>query len=187
MKHGWGIAGACAVAATLLLAGCGKTENQEGSPTGTLCFDYFQRCVYPLALDTQLAVDTNNDGVFESLKRCSDSGCHDAGGSTGGGLRLTSGAATVNPTAADALGTAMHINFLSAKGRADLNNASESALLREPLFRDNHGGGRVFATDQNPAAQQILYWIQRRAPLGGDEFSPTCANLFDAGQCQALP
>ena len=114
----------------IVLVGCGKAENEAGSPTGTLCFDYFQQCVYPLALDTQLPVDTDNNGTFESVKRCSDSGCHDSGGSTGGGLRLSASASTVPANATDALGTAMHINFVSAKGRADLNDPRLSALLQ---------------------------------------------------------
>ena len=171
-----------------VLAGCGKVENEAGSPTGTLCFDYFQRCVYPLALDTQLPVDKDNDGNFEDLKRCSSSGCHDSAGSTGGGLRLTPGLSTINlnTTPADQVrGTPMHTTFLSAKGRADLNNPRLSALLQEPLFEVNHGGGRVFVSDQDAAARQISYWIGNRVQAGGDEFAPFCATLFAAGgTCQ---
>src|SRR3954466_3901599 len=85
----------------LMLGGCGHAENTPGSPSGTLCFDYFQRCVYPLTLDAQLPVDTDNNGTFESVKRCADSGCHESGGNSGGGLRLSSGAAQVPLTPAD--------------------------------------------------------------------------------------
>jgi hypothetical protein len=171
---------------TLMLGGCGQAENTPGSPTGTLCFDYFQRCVYPLALDAQLAVDTNNDGVFESVKRCSDSGCHESGGNSGGGLRLTTGAAQVALTPVDtARQSPMYVNFLSAKGRTDLVNARASTLLKKPLFEVNHGGGKVFVNDQDSAAQHISFWITNRVPAGGDEFSAQCTALFAAGNtCQ---
>lgn len=168
------------------LVGCGQIENEPGSPAGTLCFDYFQRCVYPLALDMPLPVDTNNDGIFEPPLTCSNSNCHASTG-TGGGLVLTPGSSPVIASAAQARGTPMHTNFISAKGRADLTNPRGSALLQKPLFEVNHGGGRIFMSDQDAAAQQILFWISNRVPPGGDEFAPSCATLFNAGLCQSLP
>jgi hypothetical protein len=169
-----------------LAAGCGKTENEQGSPVGTLCFDYFQQCVYPIALDAQLAVDLDNNGSFESVRRCSDSGCHNSSGNSGGGLRLTPNLSPVPLTPSDqARLTQMYINFLSAKGRADLTDPRQSPLLKEPLFEVNHGGGRVFVSDQDNAARQLSYWINNRVPGGGDEFAPFCATLFAAGNtCQ---
>jgi hypothetical protein len=56
--------------------------------------------------------------------------------------------------------------------------------LRKPLVEVSHGGGRVFVSDQDSAARQLLFWITNPAPAGGDEFSPQCANLFAANLCQ---
>ena len=186
MKMGWGtmVKGAL-LAATLV--GCGEVENEQGSPTGTLCFDYFQRCVYPLALDTQLPVDVNNDGIFESVKRCSDSGCHDQAGTSGGGFRLHQGSATIPlvPLSDPANPPPMYVNFISAKGRTDINSARQSPILQKPLVEVSHGGGRVFVTDQDTPARHLEFWISNRVPAGGDEFAPFCATLFAVGNtCQ---
>lgn len=177
---------------SVLLGGCGQAQNESGSPAGTLCFDYFQRCVYPQALNTPFPVDVNNDGVFESTKSCASGDCH--GGSTsGGGLQLTENAATVDLATVTleelrALGAyPMYRNFIAAKGRADLNNPRQSPLVQKPLVEVDHNGGRVFVDDQDPAVRQMLYWVSNRVPLGGNELSGFCATLFVGGvpgQCQ---
>jgi hypothetical protein len=166
---------------TFLLAGCGQVENTAGSPAGTLCFDYFQRCVYPVVLDAPLPVDENNDGVFESTKRCSNSGCHESPGTSGGALQLYPNVAVVSVSDPDAARQSlMYINFLSAKGRTDLANERNSPLLQKPLVEVDHRGGRVFVSDQDAAAQRLLFWIQNRPAVGSDEFSTTCSNLSAA-------
>lgn len=187
MSIAWWRKAAGVVLVIASFTGCGDVENEPGSPTGTLCFDYFQRCVYPLALDTQLSADVDNDGVFETVKRCSDAGCHSQAGNSGGGLLLYQGAATIPVVApADpANPPPMYFNFISAKGRTDLNNARQSPILQKPLVEVSHGGGRVFVTDQDAAARQLSFWISNRVPAGGDEFAPFCTTLFAAGNtCQ---
>lgn len=187
MVFSLGMRAAAGAALAVLLAACGEVQNEPGSPAGTLCFDYFQQCVYPLALDTQLPVDQDNNGTFESVKRCSDSGCHLSGGSSGGALRLSQGAATIPLTLPSDPNNVppMFTNFLSAKGQTDLNSGRQSALLRKPLFEVNHGGGRVFVSDNDAAARQISFWINNRVPAGGDEFASFCTTLFAAGNtCQ---
>lgn len=174
-----------------IVVGCGQAPNQAGSPSGTLCYDYFQRCVYPLALDAVLAVDRDNDGVFDDTRSCSDSACHAQTGVTGGALRLTPGEAIVDlssATVAQVRASPMYDNFVHAMGRTDLNNPRQSNLLRKPLLEITHGGGRVFVTDQDAAAQQILFWATNRVTGTADEFAASCANLFLPGQqCQVLP
>lgn len=170
------------------LSGCDPVENTPGSPTGTLCFDYFQRCVYPLALDAALPIDRNNDGVFEAINTCSASGCHQEPGTSGGALRVAPGLTPVDlntMTVDQVRATTLYATFKSVTGSADIDSPRQSNLLRKPLVEVSHGGGRVFASDQDSAARQLLFWITNRAPAGGDEFSAQCASLFAAGNlCQ---
>ena len=165
-----------AIGALISLNGCGPVENSPGSPEGTLCFDYFQRCVYPLALEAA------------SPFACSAAGCHKEPGNSGGALRITPGQAPVDLnilTAAEVRLTAIHSTFLSVKGVANINSPRLSDLLRKPLVEVSHGGGRIFVSDQDSAARQLLFWVTNPAPVGGDEFSAQCANLFAAGNlCQ---
>lgn len=176
-----------AICALILLNGCDPVENSPGSPEGTLCFDYFQRCVYPLALDATLPIDRDNDGIFEAVNSCSASGCHQEPGTSGGALRIAPGQPPVdlNTLTADQVRqTAIYTTFISVKGTANINAPRQSDLLRKPLVEVSHGGGRIFVSDQDSAARQLLFWISNPAPAGGDEFSPQCANLFAGNLCQ---
>lgn len=176
------------IGALLMLSACDPVENTPGSPSGTLCFDYFQRCVYPLVLDAALPIDRNNDGIFEAVNTCSASGCHLDPGTSGGALRIKPGLAPVDlstMTVAQVQATDIYVSFKSVKGSADINSPRQSNLLRKPLVEVSHGGGRIFASDQDSAARQLSFWVTNRAPAGGNEFSAQCANLFAAGNlCQ---
>jgi hypothetical protein len=166
-----------AICALISLNGCDPVENSPGSPEGTLCFDY------PLGLEAA------------SPFACSAAGCHyqpadpDAPpGTSGGALRITPGQSSVDLnilTADQVRQTAIHRTFLSVKGAANINSPRQSNLLRKPLVEVSHGGGRIFVSDQDSAARQLLFWVTNPAPVGGDEFSAQCANLFAAGNlCQ---
>jgi hypothetical protein len=179
-------------AVAVLAVGCGSTDpvdTSEGPPGGTLCFDYFQRCVNPV-FTTTLPLDQNNDGFFETVNTCAASGCHLNPGSAGGSLKIDPNAQVVDlsdplNTPDVVRATTMYGNFLSAKGASDLNTPRQSFLLKKPLVEVLHGGGRVFASENDSSAQQFLYWISNRVPQGANEFSSQCAALFAPGNaCQ---
>ena len=175
-----------AVAAAL--AGCGGSNPFDNPPeisnppltTGQkLSFSYFQRCVYPV-LQAQLQVNIN--GVV-STNSCAASGCHDNVNGTGGALRL-SPATVIDVT--DAANTPevirtsdMYRNFYSAQGEVVIGAPASSRLLNKPLVRGVlHGGGFIFASEQDPNAKLFAYWISRPMPQGQDEFSAAGNALF---------
>ena len=85
--------------------------------------------------------------------------------------------------------TDMYKNFYSAQGSALVGSPAESRLLNKPLVRGVlHGGGLIFANDQDPNVRLMQYWISRPAPAGQDEFSTATYNMFTpadplAGSC----
>ena len=167
------------VAPLLAVAACGQVGVEQGATGGTLCFDYYQRCVDPVFN----AVLVNEGNVFT----CAASGCHQNPGSAGGAFKIFPGQVPLASIAdpAQVHQAPIYANFLSAKGAAYLGAPRESFLIRKPLVEGVlHGGGRVFANDMAPGARQFLYWITNRA---SDELSPQCAQLFDPGlQCKAF-
>ena len=184
---------ALAALAALAVASCGGGDGTNpfdnpatvSNPTGTtngqkLSFAYFQRCVMPI-LNAQLPVTIN--GVT-SVNSCAAGGCHDNTNGTGGALRLTGAAALVDLASAantpDVVrAAAMYRNFYSSQGETLIGAPLESRLLNKPLVRTAlHGGGLIFADENDVNARIIRYWITRPMPAGQDEFSSAAANLF---------
>jgi hypothetical protein len=58
-------------------------------------------------------------------------------------------------------------------------NSAESRLLNKPLVRGVlHGGGQILASENDPVAVLIRYWIDHPAPEGQDEFSTATYSMF---------
>lgn len=184
---------AAAAAALLGLASCGggdgtnpfdnaaTVSNPAGATNGQkLSFAYFQRCVMPI-LNTQLPVTING---ITSINSCAASGCHDNTNGTGGALRLVGAAAPIDLAAPantpDAIrATEMYRNFYSSQGETLIGAPLSSRLLNKPLVRTVlHGGGLIFADENDANARIMRYWITRPMPAGQDEFSSAAANLF---------
>jgi hypothetical protein len=184
---------AAAAATVLALASCGGGDGTNpfdnaanvNNPSGTvggqkLSFAYFQRCVMPI-LEAQLPVNIN--GVT-SINSCAAGGCHDNTNGTGGALRLTAGTPLVDLASAantpDVIRTtAMYRNFYSSQGETLIGAPQSSRILNKPLVRTVlHGGGLIFADENDRNARIIRYWITRPMPAGQDEFSAAAANLF---------
>ena len=179
--------------ALTMLASCGgsggnplgnppNVSNPGGTTGQKLAFAYFQRCINPIFF-TQIGTNT-----------CGASGCHDNINGTGGALRVIPGAQVIDVTNAantpDVIRASdMYKNFFSAQGQVLLASPQDSRLLNKPLVRGVlHGGGQIFASDQDPLVKLIEYWITHPAPLGQDEFSTTTYSMFtpadpNAGTC----
>lgn len=180
------------VAAMLVAAaaGCGGSDSnpfdippEVSNPPQTtgrkLSFAYFQRCVYPI-FQAQLQINVN--GVV-STNSCAASGCHDNTNGTGGALRIFPAAEVdlANPanTPEAIRATDMYKNFYSAQGETVIGSPAASRLLNKPLIRGVlHGGGLIFASDQDPNARVFAYWISRPMPQGQDEFGTAGNSMF---------
>ena len=165
------------IAATAAVAtGCGggsPLDNPQNvaNPTGStsaskLSFIYFQKCIDPILLARIVSSSGTNT--------CASGGCHDNVSGTGGALRITPGATPGadlgNPATVRA--TDMYKNFYSAQGVTLVGQPDQSRLLNKPLVRGVlHGGGLIFASDQDINARQIHYWIAHPVPSTEDEFS----------------
>lgn len=180
---------AAASAAAFLAVACGGSDNPFDNPpqvsnpaltTGQkLSFAYFQRCVYPV-LFAQLQVNING---AVSTNSCAAAGCHDNVNGTGGALRLSPAAvvdlANAANTPATIRTTDMYRNYYSAQGETVIGAPASSRLLNKPLVRGVlHGGGFIFASEQDPNAKLIAYWISRPMPAGQDEFSAAGSAMF---------
>jgi len=189
------VAKACAPAATVIaaavaLAACGGSGNPLGNPplvdnpAGTsgqkLSFVYFQKCIDPIF---KAPLQINVNGVV-STNTCAASGCHDNVSGTGGALRVVGAAAPVDLSVAgntpDVVRTTdMYKNYYSALGSTVPGAPAQSRLLAKPLVQGVlHGGGLIFASDQDPNAKLMRYWINRPAPQGQDEFSASADAMF---------
>jgi hypothetical protein len=174
-----------------LLWGCGGGDgNPLGNPPSVLnppatggqklSFAYFQRCINPIFL-AQLQI---NQGGVVSTNTCASSGCHDNSTGTGGALRVVQSAATVNladpANTPDAVRLSdMYKNFYSSQGSAVIGSPQLSLLLKKPLTLNVlHGGGVVFADQNDANAKLIAYWIGRPMPQGQDEFSDASDSMF---------
>ena len=187
---------ACGLA-MLGTAGCGggaldnadTVANPPGGSGQKLSFVYFQRCVFPV-LNTPLPV---NIGGVITTNTCAAGGCHDNATGTGGALRLVGSAAPVDTAlpAATVQASDMYRNYYSSLGESVVGSADDSRLLNKPLVRNTlHGGGLIFETVDDDAAQRIRYWINHPMPSGQDEFSGAANSMFtppDAalGTCNA--
>lgn len=174
-----------------LLSGCGGGDgNPLGNPgsvlnpptTGgqKLSFVYFQKCINPVML-ARLQV---NQGGAISTNTCASSGCHDNITGTGGALRLVQTAQSVdmaNPanTPDVVRGNDMYKNFYSSQGSTVIGAPLQSRMLTKPLTLNVlHGGGVIFADQNDANAKLIAYWIGRPMPQGQDEFSSAANSMF---------
>jgi hypothetical protein len=189
---------AALVAALAALAACGGggdnpfgnpplVDNPAGDAGGRLSFAYFQRCVNPLLL-AQL------QAAGGGTASCASAGCHDNASGTGGAFRITDAAAEVDLThpanTPDVVrASEIYRNYYSALGETLPGAPAQSRLLNKPLVRGVlHGGGLIFASEDDPAARLIRYWISRPMPQGQDEFSAAAASMFTpadpaSGEC----
>lgn len=174
----------------VVLAGCGGGTNPLGNPSlvdnpgitsgQKLSFAYFQRCINPIFL-AQLQVSVN--GVV-STNTCASAGCHDNTNGTGGAFRVVGTAQPLdvtNPANTPAVIRAsdMFKNFFSAQAETVSGSPAQSRLLNKPLVRGVlHGGGVVFANEQDPNVRLISFWITNPVPQGQDEFSASTTGLF---------
>ena len=187
-----------------LLAGCGGGDgNPLGNPPNIqnppaaggqkLSFAYFQKCINPIFL-ARLQI---NQGGVVSTNTCASSGCHDNTTGTGGALRVVQGAVAQNladpANTPDVLRTSdMYKNFYSAQGSTVIGSPTQSRLLAKPLTLNVlHGGGVVFADQNDANARLIAYWIGRPMPAGQDEFSSAADSMFTppnpaTGTCNSL-
>lgn len=178
-------------AAVIGLASCGgggsnplgnAPEVSNPGVTGgqKLSFAYFQKCINPILL-TPLQI---NQGGVVSTNTCAGSGCHANATGTGGALRVEPGATAVD--LADAANTAdviratdMYKNFYSSQGATIVGSPTQSRLVTKPLLLGVlHGGGQIFANEQDANVKLIEYWISHPSPQGQDEFSTATYSMF---------
>ena len=171
-----------------LLAGCGGGEvgNPVVAGGATLAFPYFEKCIFPIFLKPLPIVQ---NGVT-STNTCSGAGCHDSNTGTGGALRVivaaapiadadVATAATDAATAETIRATDMYKNFYSAQGTTVFGSPIQSRLFEKPLLLNVlHGGGRIFASQDDPNAKLIAYWISHPIPSGQNEFSGAGNAMF---------
>ncbi|MDP1693259.1 MAG: hypothetical protein Q8L49_15130 [Burkholderiaceae bacterium] len=177
--------------AAALVSGCGggggnplgnppSIQNPPATGGQKLSFVYFQKCINPIFL-AQLQI---NQGGVVSTNTCASSGCHDNSTGTGGALRVVQSAQAVdlsNPAnTPDVVRTSdMYKNFFSSQGSAVIGAPIQSRLLTKPLTLNVlHGGGVVFADQNDVNAKLIAYWISRPMPQGQDEFSSASDSMF---------
>jgi hypothetical protein len=166
------------------LSNPGNVSNPVVSGGEALSFVYFQRCIFPIFLE-QIPITQN--GVT-STNTCSGAGCHDSNTGTGGALRVIVGAADI--TNADILAAAsatdlavlqatdMYKNFYSAQGVTVFGSPLQSRLFEKPLVLGVlHGGGRIFASQDDAHAKLIAYWINHPV-TSGSEFSTSAYTMF---------
>jgi hypothetical protein len=181
---------ALAGAAAALVSGCGGGGNPLGNPPDVsnppvvggqkLSFIYYQKCINPIFL-AQLQV--NQGGVISS-NTCASGGCHATVGGNGGALSLLEAATAVdlsNPANSPDVVRAekMYKNFVSSQGSTVIGSPVQSRLLTKPLTLGVlHGGGVIFADQNDPNARLINYWISRPVPQGQDEFSTAANSMF---------
>ena len=185
-----------AIAGAALLAGCGGGGDPLSNPgnvtnpvvTGgsTLAFPYFEKCIFPIFLKPLPIVQ---NGV-STTNTCSGAGCHDSNTGTGGALRVIVAASAVDdgdltaaatdPAKATAIRASdMYKNFYSAQGTTVFGSPIQSRLFDKPLVLNVlHGGGRIFASEDDPNAKLIAYWISHPVPNGQDEFSTSSYSMF---------
>jgi len=187
---------ASAVLGAALLLGCGGGGDPLSNPgnvsnpgqTGgtSLAFPYFQKCIFPIFLK-ELPIVQN--GV-SSTNTCAGAGCHDSNTGTGGALRVivaaaavgdadVAAAATSSDTATAIRATDMYKNFYSAQGVTVFGSPIQSRLFDKPLVLNVlHGGGRIFASEDDPNAKLIAYWISHPVAAGQSEFSTSSYSMF---------
>jgi len=184
LKRGLSLASLAAAAALAACGGGSALDNSENvqNPPGAggrkLSFEYFQRCVQPI-------YEKVITGAGGGSNTCGSSGCHDTVAGTGGALRIVPRPAIVDSTttAVDVIhASEMFRNFFSSQGVTVIGAPTASRLFQKPLILNIlHGGGQIFADQNDPNAKIIAYWITHPMPEGQDEFSPVAGNLFTTG------
>jgi hypothetical protein len=182
---------ALTAAAAVLLIGCGGGDNPLGNPPDVsnppvvsgqkLSFIYFQKCINPIFL---AELQSNQGGVI-STNTCATGGCHGDSTGNGGALRLSESPPSVvdlsNPANTPDVIRAekMYKNFVSSQGSTVIGAPAQSRLLTKPLTLNVlHGGGVIFASQDDPNAKLISYWISRPMPQGQDEFGAAANSMF---------
>jgi hypothetical protein len=186
----------CALLGAALVAACGGGSNPFDNPPDVanpanaggqkLSFAYFQKCINPILL-ARLTI--THDGTT-STNTCAGAGCHDNTTGTGGALRVVGAAQPVDladpastPEAVRA--SDMYKNFYSSQGSTVIGIPTQSRLFTKPqLLGVLHGGGLIFASDEDPNAKLIEYWISHPMPEGHDEFSVAGNALFTPADAQ---
>ena len=190
----------CALLGAGLLGACGGGSNPFDNPPDVanptqvggqkLSFAYFQKCIDPILL-AKLTI--THDGTT-STNTCADAGYHDNATDTGDALRVVPSTqpldlanATNSPDVVRA--SDMYKNFYSSQGSTVVGVPTQSRLFTKPqLLGVLHGGGLIFASDEDPNAKLIAYWISHPMPAGHDEFSVAGNALFtpadaETGEC----
>jgi hypothetical protein len=165
---------AAAICAIVGLTACGGGTVSDPPLSGTqsLSFAYFQRCVNPIFLKSL----PNPSGGTPNT--CSAGGCHNSVSGTGGAFRIIPTAQPVDLTipanTPDVVKTTdMYKNFYSAQGEVVISSTAQSLLVNKPLLRNVlHGGGLIFASEQDPNIQVFEFWIDHPAPQGQNAFGP---------------
>jgi len=183
LRRPFGGTAAAAGCAIIALAACGGGTVSDPPLSGTqqvLAFAYFQRCVNPI-FTKPLQITVNGKTVTNT---CAAAACHNNATGAGGALRIIPTAQVIvvtNPANTPEVIRAsdMYKNFYSAQGETIIGSPSLSLLLNKPLVRNVlHGGGQIFASDQDPNVRLIEYWISNPAPQGQDEFSTATYAMF---------
>lgn len=172
------------LAAAAALAGCGggsaldnseNVQNPPGAGGRKLSFEYFQRCIQPI-------YEKVITGAGGGANTCGSSGCHDTVAGTGGALRIVPTPAIVDSTTTpvDVIhASEMFRNFFSSQGVTVVGAPTSSRLFQKPLVLNIlHGGGQIFANENDENARLIAYWISHPMPEGQDEFSIAANSLF---------
>lgn len=172
------------LAAAAALAGCGggsaldnseNVQNPPGAGGRKLSFEYFQRCIQPI-------YEKVITGAGGGANTCGSSGCHDTVAGTGGALRIVPTPALVDSTTTpvDVIhASEMFRNFFSSQGVTVVGAPTSSRLFQKPLVLNIlHGGGQIFASENDENARLIAYWITHPMPEGQDEFSIAANSLF---------
>jgi hypothetical protein len=158
--------------------GGGTVSDPPLSGTQSQAFAYFQLCVNPIFLKN---LPNPNGGTPNT---CSAGGCHNNVSGTGGAFRIIPTAQPVDLTnpanTPDVIKTTdMYKNFYSAQGEVVTSSPTQSLLVNKPLLRNVlHGGGLIFASDQDPNIKVFEYWISNPAPQGQDAFSTATYGMF---------
>lgn len=180
---------AVAASMAIVLAACGgggdnplgnppEVSNPGGTSGQRLSFVYYQKCINPILLASlQIPGST-------ATNTCAASGCHGDVTGVGGAFRVVPGAPQVD--LADAANTPtvvrttdMWKNFYSSQGSTVIGSPTQSNMLRKPLVQGVlHGGGIIFANQQDANARLLQYWISRPVPEGQDEFSVAAGNAM---------
>lgn len=141
----------------ILFSGCDNVTVEEVNISKSLDFEIFSTQINRI-----FDQDINN-------KRCTDVGCHNINGGSGGALRLNP---NLTPSATIDCSAQMIANFISTSTFVNKNDPEGSKLIQEPLVGSSaltgtHSGGDLFTTADTPYTQ-IINWIRSPVAVGAD-------------------